>query len=435
MNTDQFSLTGSIYKTNWPLLLLIIIMPLRNIQLQYIPNLGGGLNIINVLFIFSLIHSFIYGKKPDVKPAINGMLIWYIVSSLIALGFGYSFLVTGSSGLWKVMKDSLIPVFLVFVIQRSVLDDIQWRRVLIATLIPLPYITKTVWNQYQTVASWHYSDDLRISGTFMDLGANEMGAFSAMMSLLSLGCLFSCWNIKKYRYLFAICFISASVCLLYSYSRGGYVAFLLGAIIIILNYEKRKKLYLPIIIMTTIFIFNLPKSVEERFSTINASEEDRDESADSRFVFWGIVFEKFLERPIQGFGYHTAQDKRINPHEMDTHNYYMKMLVERGMIGFITFIMLLMAFKKLIKQKLNLNSNDVIKNGVALGMLGAWYALVLGNMFGDRFSHYPIATNLWVFVALISLMASKSTEHTEWSSDKAVDSSLPNATISNSIKI
>ena len=408
MNASAFKLTGSEYKTNWPLLLLIVIMPLRNIQLQYIPNLGGGLNAINILFLLALFHSFMYGRTLENKPKINNMLTWYILTSIIALVFGYSYLGNSSSGLWKAMKDSLIPVFMLFIVQRSVQDDIQWRRVLVAMLISLPYCFKVVWTQYKSVASWHYSHDLRISGTFMDLGANEMGAFSVMMALISLGCLISTWSMKNWRVFFSICFICASLSLLYSYSRGGYISYLLGALVIILNFKHRKKLYIPLIIVSIIFLFNLPKSVEERFSTINASDEERDESADSRFVFWGIVLEKFYERPIQGYGYHTAQDKRINPHEMDTHNYYVKMLVERGLIGFFMLIFLLFAIKNLIKEKLKQTDMDAIKYGLILGMLGAWYALVLGNMFGDRFSHYPISTNLWMAVALISIIKDKS---------------------------
>jgi putative inorganic carbon (HCO3(-)) transporter len=417
MSTDSYSLSGSEFKTNWPLLLLIILMPLRNIQLQYIPNLGGGINIINVLFLLSLFHSFIYGKKLETKPSINGLLVWYILSSLIALYFGYAYLISGAEGLWKVMKDSLIPVFMVFIVQRSVLDEVQWRRVLIAMLVPLPYIMKVVWNQYQSVSSWHYSDDLRISGTFMDLGANEMGAFSVTMAMISLGCLLTCWSIKKYRYIFLVCFISAAVCLLYSYSRGGYISFILGAIFIIKNCEHRKKIFTPLMIVVVLFLFNLPKSVEERFSTINASDEERDESADSRFVFWAIVLNKYLERPIQGFGFYTAQDKRINPHEMDTHNYYVKMLVERGLIGFLTFILLLRAYKKLITEKLKSNNKDLIKQGVTLGMVGVWYALILGNMFGDRFSHYPISTNIWVLIGLLSIISSKKEGGGDWRPD------------------
>lgn len=418
ITSNPFQLSGSEYKTNWPLLILLVFMPLRNIQLQYIPNIGAGINFINIFFLLSLGHALIYGKALKIKPKINGMIKWYILTSIFALILGYFFLGDKSSGLWKSMKDMLIPAFLVFVVQSSAVDNIQWRRIFIAMLLPLPYIFKIVWNQYKSVASWHYSHDLRISGPFMDLGANEMGAFSAFMALISLGCIISCWDSKKWRYIFIACFLFAGMSLLYSYSRGSYISFLLGAVVIILNFKNRKKLIVPLALVTLIFMLNLPKSVEERFSTIGASEEERDDSAQSRFVFWGIVFEKFLERPIQGFGYHSAQDKRINPHEMDTHNYYVKMLVERGVIGFITFIALLLAFKRLIKENLNYNSESPVKYGLLLGMLGAWFALVLGNMFGDRFSHYPIITYFWVMIALISVLDAKREESSvnqDWS--------------------
>ena len=181
---DTLTLKGAESKTNWPLLLLIFIMPLRNIQLQYIPNLGGGLNIINMLFLLAFAHAFRNGKPLKVKPSINGFLVFYIFSSILALFMGYQFLGDDSNGLWKTMKDQLVPIFLVFVIQKSAVDDIQWRRILIATLLPLPYCFKVVWAQYVSVASWHYSHDLRISGTFTDLGANEMGAFSVTLALM-----------------------------------------------------------------------------------------------------------------------------------------------------------------------------------------------------------------------------------------------------------
>lgn len=407
MNAALLSLKGSENKTNWPLLLLIFIMPLRNIQLQYIPNLGGGLNVINILFLLSLMHAFMYGKKLEIKPSLNGFLIWYIMTAVIALAFGYSFLGDGAHGLWKAMKDSLIPVFLVFVIQKSATDEIQWRRIFVATLLPLPYCFKVVWTQYRSVASWHYSHDLRISGTFMDLGANEMGAFSVMMALICLGCLISCWHIKKWRYIFIACFIFSALSLLYSYSRGGYIAFLLGAITIILKFKNRRKLIFPLILAILVGMANLPKSVEERFSSIDAEEEERDESAQSRFVFWAIAFEKFLERPVFGFGYFSSQDQRINPHQMDPHNYYVKMLVERGIVGFFTFLILLRLFWNLTKRNLNWDKNNPMEYGLILGMTGSILALALGNMFGDRFSHYPISTCLWTFIALITVIESK----------------------------
>ncbi len=407
---DTLTIKGATSKTNWPLLLLIFIMPLRNIQLQYIPNLGGGLNIVNLLFLLAFSHAFMNGKPLKVKPSINGFLVFYVFSSILALFMGYQFLGDDSNGLWKSMKDQLIPIFLVFIIQKSAVDDIQWRRILMATLFSLPYCFKVVYTQYRSVSSWHYSDDLRIAGTFSDLGANEMGAFSVTLALISLGLLISCWHIKKWRYIFVVCLSCSSLCVIYSYSRGGYVAFILGVMVILSKYKSIKKLIVPIILVCIIISVSLPSSVTERFSSIDAEEGERDASADSRFVFWAVALEKWTTRPILGFGYHTVRDKRINPHEMDTHNYFVKAIVERGVVGFVILLILLRMCWNLTKRNLYGQGNDPMHNGLILGLSGAIFALILGNMFGDRFSHYPISTCFWTFVALVSVIESRRLE-------------------------
>ena len=344
-----------------------------------------------------------HGNKNLKSLSLNSYLKWYVLTSVIALTVGYMFLEEKASGNWKTMKDQLIPIFLVFIVQRSASDAIQWRRIFLACLLPLPYCFKVVWTQYLSVSSWHYSDDLRISGTFMDLGANEMAAYSVTMALVCLSCIITCWDDIKYRAAFIMAFVFSGASILYSYSRGGYIAFLLGAIVIFLKYKNTGKLLLPSFVILSLCMFNLPPSVSERISRIYAEEGERDESAESRFVFWEIAFNKFLERPVVGYGYLTAQDPRINPHEMDTHNYYVKMLVERGVLGFLTYLFLLRVLWGTVKENINWHDNDNLGNGLILGMSGAIAALMLGNMFGDRFSHYPIITSFFVFIALISV--------------------------------
>jgi putative inorganic carbon (HCO3(-)) transporter len=410
VDVNKYSLHGSAYKTNWALLALIFVMPLRNIQLQYIPNFGGGVNIINILFLLSLVHSVAKGRTLDSTLGLNGYLKWYVVSSIIALLFGYGFLGSDASGHWKAMKDQLIPIFLVFIVQRSAGDMVQWRRILLACLLPLPYMFKTVWNQYMAVSQYHYSDDLRVSGTFMDLGANEMAAYAVTSALVCLGCIITCWQDKKYRNIFLMFFAFSGMCVLYSYSRGAYISFIFGGIILLFRYKNTGKLVMPLFLILSITLVSLPSSVTERFSSIDAEEGERDESAQSRFVFWAIAFDRFLERPVAGYGYRTVQNARINPYEMDTHNYYVKMLVERGVLGFITFLLLLRILWTTIKINLDWDESDNIVNGLMLGMGGALAALMLGNMFGDRFSHYPVMTSFWVYISLISVVVLRRNE-------------------------
>lgn len=402
-NNLEYSIFGSENKTNWYLLLIIILIPLRNIQIQYIPSFGAGLNIINILFFMALLHALKYGNKNKVKIPINKYIILYIIYSIFSLILGYIFLGDSAEGNWNHLKDQTIPLLLVFIIQKSATDIIQWRRILLASIVSIIYCFKLVWIQYQSVAKWHYSDDLRISGPFMDLGANEMAAYAVTASLISIACLITVWKYKRLRVLFIIFSIASFGSVLYSYSRGAYLALIVGLFIIFLKYKKSSRLIIPSIVIITITLLNIPTSVEERFSSITANQEERDDSAESRFVFWEIAYEKFKERPVFGFGYRTVTDPRINPYQMDTHNYFVKTFVERGFIGFIILMLMFRSLWKMTKNATDWNRDDVIVNGVVLGMYGVIVGLIVGNMFGDRFSHYPIITIFWSIVGLISV--------------------------------
>ena len=401
---SEFQITGSLYKTNWALLLLIFIMPFRNIQIQYLPNFGFGLNTVNILFLLSVYHAFRHGIKPLRPISMNNYILLFILSGIIAYFVSFGLLGNDAISNWKDLKDQSIPLFLEFVIQRSAVDRVQWNRILLSAMLSIPYTFRLVYNQYLAVSRYHYSDSLRIRGPFMDLGANELGAYAVTASLVLVALLITCWHIKKIRYILILLSIGALGALLYSYSRGGYLAFIVGFLVVIFNFKKSVKLLIPILLISAVGINFLPKSVEERFTSIEASEENRDESAKSRFVFWQIAYENFKEQPILGYGFKTAADVRINPYQMDTHNYFIKILEERGVVGSVILILLLLSIRKMIKSKLDWEGNNSIINGVVLGAFGAYYALLVGNMFGDRFSHMSIVTIFWTVIGLTSVI-------------------------------
>jgi len=417
MNSDaipiDIKLTGSSFKTNWSLLVLIFLMPFRNLQVQYLPNFGFGLSTINILFLLSIFHAIKYGVKPTDKIMINKFIVFYILSGILAYFVSFQLLGNDAVENWKSLKDGLIPLFVVFVVQRSAVDEIQWNRILLTTMLSIPYTFRLVYDQYLSVSKYHYSDSLRIRGPFMDLGANELGAYAVTASLVLLALLITTWHIKKMRYVLLVLSVGAIGSLLYSYSRGGYLAFIIGFLAVIFNYKKSFKILFPIVLISVIGLNFLPKSVEERFNSIEAPEEERDESAKSRFVFWKIAYENFKEQPILGYGYKTAADIRINPYQMDTHNYFVKVLEERGAVGITLLALLLVQLRNMIKVKLDWEKNTPIINGTVLGALGAFYALLVGNMFGDRFSHMAIITIFWVVIGLVSVVNSQIDEKEE----------------------
>lgn len=155
-----------------------------------------------------------------------------------------------------------------------------------------------------------------------------------------------------------------------------------------------------VMIFSSALLTIFPVSVQERFSTIFVEEgEERDRSAESRFVIWEVAFKKYKDSPVFGIGFHSFH--HVNPYEgKDTHNYFVKVLTEQGAVGLL--ILLVIFWRSLVASRsLFYRTSDPLFKALGLGMLGCITTFMIGNMFGDRFSHYPLVTYFWVYLALV----------------------------------
>ena len=145
------------------------------------------------------------------------------------------------------LKDAMLAIMIVFVAQMSVTDWSTLKRILLVTLLPLPYILKVTWNQHASVSRWHYSDALRISGTFSLLGANEYAAFCvtiAVADVRAAACGHSCH--ATWRVMLAGGIACVMIGVMWSYSRTAYIALMLGAVSVVLLWRGRWKMVLPL---------------------------------------------------------------------------------------------------------------------------------------------------------------------------------------------
>jgi len=299
------------------------------------------------------------------------------------------------------LKDFALILCLMYIVQKSItrVEDVE--KIIIALILPMPYVFRLVYSQYKNVASWHYSDDLRVNGPLVNLGSNELGAYLVTCTLLLISLAFF-FEFKRNwaKYLTYISLFCAGTSLALTFSRGAYLAIILAGFYFYLIKEKKGKLTAILIVFTLSLPVIMPVSVVERFTSIGASEDTRDKSASSRFEFWEVAFDKTAESPIVGWGYRSWQSSEINSTGMDTHNYFVKIMVEGGAIGLLLVIMLLFSIYKLSRKNYKLATNSVHKS-IALAVLLSTIGLCIGNMFGDRFSHYSVIFIYWTMVGIL----------------------------------
>lgn len=391
---------GARTPNNWALYAFLFLLPLQNIHTGYLPNLGGGLNFLNLGFGLSLLGAlWMHGRLAPSEP-VNRWVLVYAAYSVVSVFVSYHY-VSNTESHMNILKDHLTGVSLLFLVQMSATSWAGVRRIVLATILPLPYIAKVTWVEHASVASWNYSDDLRIKGTFALLGANEFAAFCVTVSAVLFALLLATRASRFWKLMFLGGIACAVFGVLYAYSRTAYVALILALLVIVVAWRGRWKLVLPLMLAAAIVPPLLPPSVVQRFDSTTVEEGHRDESTELRFDFWQIAWDNFIAHPVVGTGFQSFRHPEINPYRMDTHNVYLRTLSEGGLVGAVILFGLLLSILRAARRELAASVSGTWRYALALGLVGAWMGLVCGNIFGDRFTYYPVIAYFWTYVALV----------------------------------
>lgn len=398
--SNSKSLTRTKVAHNWALYAFLFLLPLQNIHSAYLPNFGGGLNFLNVGFALSLVGAWMMRGRLAPNEPVNHWVLAYSIYAMISLFVSYQY-VSNTSTHMNILKDHLTGLFMLFLVQMSVQDWTGVRRIILVTLLPLPYIAKVTWVQHLSVATWNYNDDMRIKGTFMLLGANEFAAFCVTMAVILFALLIATNASRKWKLLLLGGLACMLIGIMYAYSRTAYIALILGMVTVILAWRGRWKLMLPLLLAAALAPSVLPTSVVQRFDSTTVDAGQRDESTAMRFEFWKIAWDNFLSHPVAGTGFQSFRHPEINPYQMDTHNVYLRTLSEGGVIGGVLLLGLLFSILYTARRELSSASSGSWRYALALGLVGAWMGMICGNLFGDRFTYYPVIAYFWTYVALV----------------------------------
>lgn len=385
-------------RINWPLVALIALVPLQNIYLGKIPSFGGGINILNVLMLVAFLVASTYRETTYANPMNKCILI-------LAASYLFSLLIAISVSEWDeqspfVLKDMFFSYLFFFVTYKSITGIKAMKAVFWATVVPLPYMFKVFYSNLSWMGFSTYQDKLRSnSGTFM-MGSNEIAAFYATYTFILFGLVFL-ESDRKLKWLLFAAIAMNVYSLVYSFSRGGYLAMLAGCLVFCW-YGRKMRLLLAVlavaISLQVVGVDIFPKAVTERFNSSFVENEELDEGAQTRIILWQIAIDKFTGSPLFGVGF--GNFRKMNEFKLDSHNYYVKLLAEGGIISFSAFIMFIMAAYKSALQLIK-TTDDIFLQKLSMGFLACLSALAVGNLFGDRFTHYPLISYLYVYLAMI----------------------------------
>jgi O-antigen ligase len=383
--------------------LLVPLMPLQTLryELQVLPF---GHKFVDALLIAGLIGLLLHkGDDPTLpRTPINRYLVIYCLLLYVSLWMG-SFLLhlpfpvsPGDDRFadWKNMAE--MPLLFLLVT-----GTITTRKQMF-TLLALMMLTLLRANVgfYHTVSGrdfTHFSNNLRYAGVLGYAGQNGLAAFMAEFLIFILAIAPAARGMW-YRLLTYASILFAAYCVLFCFSRGGYVGLLVG--LVVLGLMKDRKYLVLVMVLLATWETTVPNAVRERvLMTYDGNEVES--SANERLQLWEDAFEIIPQHPLLGTGFVTYRYLGRSADYLDTHNYYVKVTVETGLVGLALFAYLLWI---IIREGIALfrESDDPLFQRLGLGLTAMMFCAIAVNFFGDRWMYQQISAYMWTYLALVS---------------------------------
>jgi len=381
----------------WGLYYIIPFLPYRTMRDHFL-DYPLGANVLTILVIAVIVGAIFQGKH---LPKSKLYPIWFVFGVYLYLSMWIgTALGDAPAPLWLsdqnfvTWKDyMLIP--LVFVAAGLVVEDRKAvRTVVIITAFSVLFIDRSSLFESMTRTWTNFDESKRDAGP-LGYGSNQTAAFLAQFGMFFWG-LTQFLQRKKLRLLgYGIVAITLFAAM-YTFSRGGYAAILFGVLVLGLLKDRKLLVILGVFLLTWQIL--VPTAVRQRVTMTENSSGRLEASAQERVDLWTNAEEAFLHSPIVGNGFATFQFGEHVDNLRDTHNWYVKVLVETGIIGLIPVIFMLQQMLA-TSYRLFKRATDPLYQGLGLGLFVAICSCMIANCFGDRWTYLEITGLLWVLVA------------------------------------
>jgi len=232
---------------------------------------------------------------------------------------------------------------------------------------------------------------------------NLLAQYTILISMLSIGTLLS---VKRFSYqlLCSATVVVAAYCLLLTYSRGGWLAFV-GALLILALFKNKALASIVLAAAAGVYTM-LPLSITSRLATITST---KDTSNLYRLDTWSSTLEVIKNHWETGVGLGRRAFSRVFYTHMinsntvpHSHNLYLQLISEFGILGLAIFCWL---FIVILRIGLKLSSlRDTWARSITAGVMGAFAGFFIHSMVDYFLWYYKIAIFIWLLVAIVLVL-------------------------------
>ncbi len=375
---------------------MIPFLPYRTMRDHFLDWPLGG-NVLTILVAAVFVGALVRGKRPP-KSALPWIWLLFGVYLYFSMWLGTA-ITTAPAPIWLsdpnfvTWKDYMLMP-LVFVSAAMVVED----RKAIRTVILLSAFSVLMIDRSSLMdslsRSWASFDENKRSGGPLGYGSNQTAAFLAQFGMFFWGFVRYLKRRKIRLATYGAVALTLLACM-YCFSRAAYLAIVVC--VVLLGILKDRKLILVAAVFLVTWQAIVPAAVTERVKMTHTEDGQLEASAQERVDLWTNAEETILHYPVFGTGFATFQFGEHVDNLKDTHNWYVKVLVETGVVGF-AFALAMLYQMFAVSIRLFRRATDPLYSGMGLGLVLCMTSLFITNMFGDRWTYIEINGLLWVLI-------------------------------------
>ncbi len=257
------------------------------------------------------------------------------------------------------------------------------------------------------------SDDYRIGGPVAD-----PNYYAQMMLILVPLALDRLWNErgKFMRALAGWALGVSSLTVMLTYSRGGFISMAIVVVAMVAIFYRGQLHYLLVVAVLFLFFVNiLPSQFTDRLSTLtelvpssSSSGSSQDYSFRGRTSEMIVALQMFADHPLLGVGVGNYQElyqkyaqrlgMEFRSEVRQAHSLYLEIASETGLLGLLSFMLLLWTLLKSIWDGRKLLLEHKLTN--LFNMITAYGLGLVGYLLAAIFIHSAFPRNFWVIAGI-----------------------------------
>jgi O-antigen ligase len=392
---------------------------LSNVGITYhgFPSLAQPL--AGLLLVIILLRISLYGERPLGWKRAIPILVIYILTWFVSMLHAGDFSVA-SQAFISFLKDALGALIVVFFIQkplsfRAAIWSLIIAGMFMATISIFQALTGTYSNNYWGFGGWSTQVSGALGRFRLEGPYSNPNAYAQVLLVVAVLALDRFWHERHVLLRIAAgwALVVCSLAVLFTYSRGGFLALLFALGVFLIQHRPGFVPLLFTALLAVGLLQFLPATYTQRISSLTQffslqSDQVSDPSFRGRLSENTVAWQMFLDHPWMGIGIGNypinyqdySRDIGLDPRRSNRTpaSLYLELLSEQGLIGTVVFLgLLLFVFLGLWSAKRQFNLAGLKDDAYISGALFAGFA---GYMFSALFKNSAYSNSFWIIVGI-----------------------------------